>query len=486
MIKTEAKVGFFLFLGILFLFFLTTQVKEFGTFNKKGYLIHTKMVSVTGLEINSKVRVNGLVAGFVKDMDISGESVKIDIFIYQNFSIPNKSTVKLTQSSMIGGKYLEITLVKSMDNLREGEFLKSAKKLLGFEEASNSMSLAADEFKKFIVEARELLDKKSRDDLKKTFANLEQITDELKQFVDSDKFDRTLNDISDAGKSVTEAGEKFGNMSDEFAKSGKTINKRLDKIMEQIESLTKEFDVAGKSINEKLPDILEKFSLIEDDVRDILKENKKPLNDTLTNASGFFKSGDDTFTKIDNYLEALGKSQLEVGISQIYQLSDSYGKSKFSINYMPNPSRYYMLDILSTDDYSQSDENGDLIYPKLHDDSDTLFSAQIGKRYDDMVFRVGIIENSGGAGVDYFLQKDRLKLSGEIYDFNAKNDLRNSNPHAKIEARYTVFKHIDGYLGYDNFLNSDADNLNIGIGIHFVDDDLKQLIGAMGLGSLAK
>ncbi len=486
MIKTEAKVGFFVFLGILFLFFLTTQVKEFATFNKKGYLIHTSMGSVTGLEINSKVRINGLVGGFVQDMDINGDKVKIDLFIDEKFLIPNTSTVKLTQSSMIGGKYLEITLAKSGQNMREGEFLKASEKLLGFEDASNSMTLAADEFKKFIVEARELLDDKSREDLRKTFSNLEKITDELRKFVKANKFDKTLENLSEAGSNISQAGQKFGNMSDKFATSADIINKRLDKVMILMESMIKEFDTVGKDINKKLPQILDKFATIEDDVEKILDENKKPLNDTLVNASEFFKTGDDTFTKIEHYLEALGKSQLEVGLSQIYQLNDGYGKSKFSINYMPNPSRYYMIDVTSTNDYSQSGENGDLIMPKLHDEGGIYFSAQIGKRYDDMLLRIGIIENSGGAGIDYFFLKDSLKLSAEIFDSNAQNDLRNSNPHARVEARYTMFKHIDGYVGYDNFLNTDADNLNIGLGIHFVDDDLKQLIGAMGLGSLTK
>ncbi|NWF67359.1 MAG: MCE family protein, partial [Campylobacterales bacterium] len=56
--RVETKVGFFVFIAIVFMFLMTTQVKEFSMFSKNGYFIDTILEDVTGLEKNSKVRIN--------------------------------------------------------------------------------------------------------------------------------------------------------------------------------------------------------------------------------------------------------------------------------------------------------------------------------------------------------------------------------------------------------------------------------------------
>ena len=91
--------------------------------------------------------------------------------------------------------------------------------------------------------------------------------------------------------------------------------------------------------------------------------------------------------------------------------------------------------------------------------------------------RGGIIESTGGVGVDYFAAKDKLKMSAEVYDFSAQNDVRGNKAHAKVSARYRLLKHVDLIAGYDNFLSKKAANVFGGVGISFVDDDLKYVVG---------
>jgi phospholipid/cholesterol/gamma-HCH transport system substrate-binding protein len=113
-----------------------------------------------------------------------------------------------------------------------------------------------------------------------------------------------------------------------------------------------------------------------------------------------------------------------------------------------------------------------------HESGEFQFSAQYGKRFDDLLFRMGIIESTGGFGVDYFGWNDTLKLSADVYDFNAVNDIRGTNPNLSVTARYQFFRHINAYLSANNFLNSSANSISLGIGISFVDNDLKNLLGA--------
>ena len=93
-----------------------------------------------------------------------------------------------------------------------------------------------------------------------------------------------------------------------------------------------------------------------------------------------------------------------------------------------------------------------------------------------MLLRGGIIENTGGLGFDYFLNHDKVKLSGEIYDFNAVNDVRGSNPHLTLKGAYLYLKHIQFIGGVDNILNANARKFFLGVGVKFKDNDLKTIL----------
>jgi len=101
--------------------------------------------------------------------------------------------------------------------------------------------------------------------------------------------------------------------------------------------------------------------------------------------------------------------------------------------------------------------------------------------------RLGLIENTGGLGVDYYLFQNRGKISADIYDFDAVNDLRGDKAHLTLLYRQRFLKHLDAYIGADNLLNAKARNFIFGLGLDFIDQDMKYLLGtASGAGSFIK
>ncbi|NPA82801.1 MAG: MCE family protein [Epsilonproteobacteria bacterium] len=484
--KNEAKVGLFVFIGLLFLFALSTQVSKFANMGKEGYDLYSYIDNAAGLDKNTKVKVNGIEGGYLKDMKIEGNKVKLDLFIYKNIKIPKDSMLELTQDSMLSGKYPAIILGNSKEYLKPGEVITKHKKLLGFDAASDSLAKAADEFKAFIQEAREMLDENSRNNLKQTFANLERITEELRVVLKANELNATINNFSSMAKNLSAAGEKFGNMSDEFKKTAYILNKKLPAILAKIDQLAADLKNVGSDAKEKLPKLLDRFSAVGEDLEDILKTNKKSIGNAISSADEFFSKGGETFDTIGEYINSLANIELEVGLRGEYMFDDHYNKSYFTLNYKPNATRTYIFEAASMDDYSRMDEFGHVILPKKHEKSKMLISAEIAKRYDDFQVRAGIIENTGGLGADYYMFHDKLKASVEIFDFNAENDVRGSNAHLKTSVRYTMLKHIDTYLGVDNILNNRSRNVFLGFGVHFVDNDLKLLLGSSNVGSFVK
>ncbi len=69
------------------------------------------------------------------------------------------------------------------------------------------------------------------------------------------------------------------------------------------------------------------------------------------------------------------------------------------------------------------------------------------------MIRAGLLESRGGAGVDYVALKDRLRFSGDVWDFNRPDDFA---AHAKVTARYYLTPSLFVTGGWDDFLNRET------------------------------
>jgi phospholipid/cholesterol/gamma-HCH transport system substrate-binding protein len=282
--------------------------------------------------------------------------------------------------------------------------------------------------------------------------------------------------IGDNRDNLHSAIANFKEMSAGFGQTANTVNKDLPNTMARINSLATRLDNISGALETKLPEAVDKFTKIEDNVSTILVENRAGIKDTVSSAGSFFHSAEEAFGKVDAMLSNFTTSELQVAMHTDYMMKDQYSKIYLGVTYLPNPETYYMLDLISTDDYSKVDE-----LPGKHVKSDRLYSAQYGKRFDDFLLRFGAIESTGGVGVDYYMKHDRLKFSGEAFDFNAVNDLRNDRAHLKAQLRYQMLKHLELYAGWDNFLNSKSQNLFLGLGLRFIDNDIKYTFGAASM-----
>jgi len=455
--RTETKIGLFVFLGLLSLFILSMQVNSFSNFGKKGYNVYAYINDATGLETNAKVKLRGVNIGFLESKQLEKNKVKLKLFINKGIEIPKGSMISLTQDSMLGGKYIEIIPSSSNKMIAKNGEIKKYKKIASFNQAVNSINAAAQEFKTFMQKLNNGVNKDAITNFQQTLANLKTGTEYFKNILAENR--SNLKDAISGAKQMMA-----------------TINAKLPKIMAQLDDLTAEFKQTGKDINAKLPTLMNKFGNLEDNATTILVENRKSLHKAISSADTFFSSGGSAFNKLDDYFTSLTQSELDVEIGSYQMFKDNYTQTQALITYIPKPDKYYILGATSTKDYT----NKKYFNQNKHIKDKTYITAELGKRYGNVLLRGGIIESTGGVGMDYFMDKDKIKLSGEVFDFNAVNDIRGNNAHARIQARYQMYNHINLYAGYDNFLNKEAANLFLGLGIAFSDNDLKTILSSSG------
>jgi phospholipid/cholesterol/gamma-HCH transport system substrate-binding protein len=505
--KTEAKVGLFITLSLFFLFGLLSQLSSFDNLFKKSYPIIATINDGSGLKDKAKVKLKGVNIGYVKQVLLKNNNVMAHLMIDEGVKIPNDSTLVISQDSLLGGKFLDIKPGDSLQSLKPHALLEKEEKISSIGDASTAADKAFKEIALLVKDVRNILDRGGKEDIQATLANLNEFSKLLATISKEDN--QTIHNILlNAEKSLKNANEtiiKFSTMSEEitttskeFSKVGKTINKDLPKmmreysnvakninrdlpsIMARLDSITQYLNSVSATLDAKLPTALDKFVVLEDNLNDVVVNNKDNLANALTSVDGFFAESQETMKKVDKYLDGLIKSELHVEMrsDEVYD-DGGYSKSHLNLTLKPDPTRYYMLGVTSGPSF-QEDSAFDRGYAgnKKHESGDFLLSAQYGKRYDDLLFRVGIIEGQGGFGVDYFALNDTLKLTANLYDFNGVSDIRGENVNLTTTVRYQFFKHINAYISGNNLLNSRANSVSVGLGVSFVDNDLKNLLGA--------
>lgn len=463
--KLEAKIGLFVVMALAALLVLSTQVTSLGKWGQSGYPIQAYVDDASGVEKHTHVLMNGVTIGEVQEITIEGKRVRLSLLINDGVEIPDDSGVIVAQESLLGSKVLNILVGDASSMLKKGGVIVQSKRYASFDQTSDSVNAAAKEMELLLRDFRETLDDEHRKAIQEAIVAFRDVGVNLNGV------------IGDNRDNLHAAIANFKEMSAGFTQTADTVNKDLPEIMNRINSLTTRLDNVSGSLEHNLPVAIDKFVQVEDNVSAILTENRTGLKATISSAESFFKSGEEAFGKVDTMLSSFTTSELQVAMHTDYMMRDQYGKVYLGVNYLPNPTTYYMFDLVSTDDYSKYSTTP----PGKHIKGETYYSLQYGKRFDDLLLRFGAIESTGGVGVDYFMNHDRLKFSCEMFDFNAVNDVRGDRVHMKAQVRYQMLKHLELYGGWDNFMNPGAQNLFLGLGLRFIDNDLKYTFGAASM-----
>jgi phospholipid/cholesterol/gamma-HCH transport system substrate-binding protein len=116
--------------------------------------------------------------------------------------------------------------------------------------------------------------------------------------------------------------------------------------------------------------------------------------------------------------------------------------------------------------------------------SSLKISAQFAKRYYFATFRMGILESSGGVGMDLHFFDDALSLRVDAFDF-ALEEKR--SPRLRAALRVQALNHLFATVGVDDLINSPVREVStgrlilgrdffVGAGVYFTDEDLQAIL----------
>ena len=484
---TPFKVGLLVIGSALSLMWMSAQVKEGIDDSEDLTRAYALFKDVSGLAVRSKVVIAGITVGQIDDIKLEGAQAKV----WVKLTVPLKSDARIAkrQASLLGESYLQLTpgyqglpippegQIKNVDydtspsDLMEevrgimvnvNEITMSLKNVIAGENGEQRLVGILENINGVVEQMNQALSGNSPK-IDKVVDNVISVTEEAKRFTRDfrRKADLILADaqrVSQNARLITHDVREL--VSDEGKSSvrgamGKleASIQRLDGALEHARSIAQKIDEGQGSIGQLVN------------------------NDKLARSVGNFVD------ESSRFISRLTRLQFQVAMSSEYYMRDAAAKSYFELRMMPKPDKYYVLQLV--DSPARSVKSVDRLVtttlnmgqPTTLRETETttedrfLVTLQFAKRFHFLTGRVGILENTGAAGLDVNLFNDKLNVVSDLFQFEAGR-----NPRLRVRATYEFFTHLYIAAGVDEVLNKGETDYFLGAGIRFNDDDLQAIL----------
>ncbi len=522
-VNKAVAVGLLVAVTLAVFILALTFFRKGGFTESDSYLVYAYFSDATGLSWKSRAQIAGIQVGEVTAIGLEGTRARLEIRVKNDVDIRSDACLTKTYPSALLPDALLQVVPGSPDrpSLRsmpeKDREITCVRESASIQQLLDSMSNIAADVQRLtgdlastvggekgsmreIIENLAHLTRRLEDTVEKNTGNLNAI---LKN---TEAFTADLRDISRSEKDrIKQVVVNVEELTAELKRVAKSVQGLIEGTpgapaggepgKPAPEGAVAKAEAGGlKESVQKINESITKLS----DLVSTVKEGKSAVGKLLVDEKLGRQVGDAVGGAAD-YIDRMLKLQLEMNMRAEWLFNQSAAKTYFGVRVLPRPDKYYMLDVVSdprgVDSVKTETVTGTApssTTTTTHEEKLT-FSLQLAKRYGPVAFRVGIIESSGGLGVDAHLLDDALTLSVSAYQFTRPQV--SAWPRAKVWADYRFAKYFYVTAGADDFLNTWNSgrypggpsfqwgrDVFAGGGLSFTDDDLKILLGS-GVGS---
>lgn len=451
----EFKVGLLAIATIIAVVIMSLKV----TSNQSGFgqyvTYRTIVKDASGIFPKTPIKVAGINAGRISSIELQGNTALITFEILKQIQVTKNSKLRIKSVGFLGDKYIEIFVGDSPEMLRKFDFLDS-EEAAGLENLIKDTSEVLADVKQIVRSMKDSISpegevspiKKILTDVQELVANTKEVTASLKRVTtnNEEKINALMDNLEAFSADLAYQTDK--NNSDSAMSDVKTVLANTKKLTGDLESIVADIKKGKGSIGKML---------VEDEIADQVK-------DTLSSVQKIVGKADALRTELSIFS----------GVNTV-----SGGDTEASLRIFPSPERFYHLGIASSEigpDYEKTTvttTNGvSVTENRKENEKNTLrFNAQIGRRIHDFDFRGGLIESTGGLGVDYRLPAIGTKLSMEAFDYK-----KEKGPNVRLAAEAQLWNVFYGRVSANDTVRKERSG-TFAAGLRFNDEDLKGLLG---------
>jgi len=541
-INPETGVGIFVLAALGIFFYMTFQIGVFrlDTANFRPQKVYFKDVS--GLARKADVKIAGVKVGWVEAINlVQGQDAyqaEADIMVNRNYQLRSDAYAIVRQDGLLGVKYLEIMPGDPLlPSLKSGDTLGTPGK------APVSIDDLLQQFKNIATNVDEITSTvkdslggaEAKTHLRTMFENLGKAADKIASF--SEGMDRIVGRneadinaiVQDIRALAHDLREGVPGLQDDIHRVAQKLEiDVLPSFQNSVEKISKVFDRDFDKMATTLDATADAIQQAAYETRDGFKsigqvatkiDQGKGLLGKLVNEDQTYNDLKSAVQGLRNYfskVESLGivfdaHGETMYAPAEHFEHKDT--KGYFDVRIHPSEDRFYILEVSGNNKgtlrrkriyrewwdqdgvpYNQDrmliDDNFKLffaprVYEAVYERDTTKYGLQFGKVFNDIAFRFGVMESTFGAGIDYDipLGNDKLRwvTSFEVFDWRGRDRLDDERPHFKWINRVFFMRSLYLTFGADDFISKHNANAYFGLGIRFVDDDIKYFISRLGL-----
>ena len=286
-INRLAWIGITVFFAILS-FFYGIRFLQDEAFQKSNFTFNVVFNDLQGLDISDDVKMLGKRIGRVSGTRIIGQKIAVELTIDNTFAfkIPIDSEIEITQSDLMGGKFISIYPGKDNDKFildnetiagkngevvsitkDVGDLAKRLSETFGDEQKEQikstlaNIELTAIQIEEFIAENKNIISENDKENLHALLSNINSISLNL---------DKLINEESE---NIKKSIEKFNIFMDKVPSISENLDQVLIDVGDIVEDINSGDGTLSKIINEK--DLYENVNGLILDARSLLDDVKK-------------------------------------------------------------------------------------------------------------------------------------------------------------------------------------------------------------------
>jgi len=498
-----------------------TFFRKGGLAARDSYVVTAVFDDVTGLSWKSRVQVAGIQIGEVIEIELSGDKARVTMRVKND--IPLRANACLTKrfpSALLPDALLEASLGTAPAPLLKG-LPDDRRELTCVREAANvaklmeSLSRIATDIQVVSADLAKTVGG-TQGSVREIIENLSHVTRSVDDLLDQNtgRVAGILKNTEAFTGELRQLAEQDSGRYHSIAKNVDEAAARLNRVLASVEDIVGPGQPELKESVQGARQALQKLNKTLDDVQSVTSKvaagqgvaGKLLVDEQLGEKVGMAAEN------VSDYVNRIAAWQLNVGIRSEWLLNQAGTKVYFGITLMPKPDKYYIFELVSdprgyntvvtetaTTVNQTTGTSVTTVTARSINEQRLAISAEFGKRFGDLILRIGIIESSGGAGADYLLFGDKLKISLNLYEFTRPTV--NTLPRAKIWFDWRFIPNVYITAGTDDFLNSwntgrypfgpkfsFGRDVFVGAGLSFTDQDLRALLvggGSSAAGAMA-
>ena len=471
--RTKAKVGFIVFLGIL-VFCGIYWFLGGATLTRNTYPIYSDFDNVLKLDKGADVRIAGVKIGLIQSMSLTKDNrVKVRMLIENKYRVPIDSIARATTGGLIGDTYVEIVPGHSKTNCKVNGKIRSitatsfdqisdnvdtllvklqvtadsVNAVLKDKDIKNSIKDTMNNISSAAASASEMLEtteeiiKTARPDLLKTLQNVQMAADKAASVAVQ------MNDIleKDARPNFMIIMKQSQEVLTSLGQTIRSTNQIVDSLggnTDRIAATLEKVDLAAAEAQEMMIKLNEASNGIKDLTTN--KETQEDIKRTLKNTADAAESAKILIDALNKKLGLIKKTDNnktpeppENGLSINGLWKTDQGKYRMDASYtLPINKNFYRIGANDIGEGSKATIQGG-----------RMLTSKTSIRY-------GLYSSKAGIGFDNKIGSNIL-LSADIYDPN--------DPNLEIRSVFDLGKDIGLYTGYSDVLDSDNRSLLLGL-----------------------